>query len=428
MEECERFINANLHTIRSLMVSNTEDILALASQAGLINRAFKEEIRIQLDQPGDDPRKWFHYNSWKFPIKSRGYCDLSNICFHMRASSKTDKLAKCIKNCASSLFSYQNISAHTHVTKPETILSLAAAINELVRGLTAKSDENELFLQELDKNLKMLFEPKNNFLNQLFDTESFSNTQIIDNELITDLIKQNESLSAQVEVLEDKLTDNNTNHNGLVEELEYLKIREVDLVKVIRSKENELEKLKAESILKNDDNEILQSNEPHKSKEILNNSEYKILNSNSQNTEIIEKKDEIVSWDELFSELLTMRNRIKWSPIRPENWENILSKKIIWKFRSGEITSLNEWKTCPGVEFLYKKHQKTMDLQLEIFWEQIQDLINIYTPEMKECSKCKKLKIMEDFEDLELSHNSISENKNHLCKNCCWHKEIKLLE
>ncbi len=427
MEEFERFINTNLHMIRSLMVSSVQDILAEASRAGLIDRALKEDIRLQLEEPGEDPRKWFHYNSWKFPIKSKGYCDLSIICFNMNSSHQTQKLARCIKNCASGIFSYQNISAHTHITTPETIFSLAATINEIVKGLPANTDADESFLVELEEHLKFLFQPKNNFLNQLFDTEEFENTINTESDFFNELQEKNRNLTDQVEALEESLADKNTSEDGLLNEIELLKARETDLVSIIRNKDNEIEKIiKTEKFY--NENKINQSNQIFYEKDKAQNKGDKTLQFSDDNHEIEIQKDRIYSWDEFYSELVTLRNRIKWSEIRPANWENILSKKIIRKFRQGDITSLEEWKSYPGINFVYQKHKEIMDMQIALFWIDIQNLIKLYNPQKKKCTKCGNAKILEDFNDLESSSSRDSKENHQFCKQCVWHREIRLIE
>ena len=446
MEEFERFINVSLFKIRSVMVSNTEDILADAARAGLLDKELTGKIRVQFDNPGDDPRKWFHYNSWKFPTKFKGYCDLPVICYNMQASTKVEQIGRCIRSCTAGIFAYQNISAHTHITKPETVFSLAATANELLHGLVFKSANDISFYGELNAQLKLLFSPDNSFLNQIFDTDDFSNPQLIDNERFVALGAQNDHLKQIVENLEGKLTDKNTDRDVLLEENSYLRGREEELNKTILRKDTQIADLKnppancqtISPIIAPVDNQVTKNispadiSEPTTEEQSIFNVIDKLSDKSvQQEDDLIEVHNDIITnWDEFSSELLTLRNRIKWSQIRPENWENILSKKIIGKFRSAEITSIEQWKSYPGINYLYKKYQEIMDKQLDEFWSDIDGLVKVYHPIKTKCPKCERIKVIEDFFETEsqLSRDVNSSYSNVPCKQCNWHEGIRLLD
>ena len=310
------------------------------------------------------------------------------------------------------------------------MFSLAATVNEILHGLDFDGENGASFSDDIKTELEHLFLPSKNFLNILFNSdEVFGLACETSDGRIANLTEDNVKLKRDVEHLNEQLMvyesestqtdDENINWQIKISELEeklhQKTAQNLDLIQTNHNLENQILVQKDKVSLDPPDTEI----SIDRADELLEESPL-VLNK------------ENLSWDDLSSELLTLRNQIKWSNIRPENWQNILMRRIIDKFRSAEIETIAQWKETKGIRYHYIRHSEIMDLQLEIFWPQIRELLDFYRPEKYRCPKCEDIKVQDDFSDdvqIDVRLNAdLAPTADSPCKQCKWHENVTLIQ
>ena len=93
----------------------------------------------------------------------------------------------------------------------------------------------------------------------------------------------------------------------------------------------------------------------------------------TEREEISDGPKALMPWEDIRDELLVLRKRIKWSEIKPDNWQNILMEKPIIDIIGEEfISNLEEWKNNPEIARRYGREKEIMDRQIDQYWPDIQ--------------------------------------------------------
>ena len=416
MENFITLIKDRLDRIRDVLKSNAEEIFAKAQNSGVnINAStFSQQFANE-----DDYRQWFKPVCWRIEIFDGlvpRRIDLLTICFKAELPNSAKNRARHIQNQLASITSFLNEDAHVHVTRPAACFSLSAAIKAMLENLNFESD-NDL-QRELDEGLRTLFSSETAFLQRLFDTEedetpldSLTNPSLDPDDekpgaepdpevrqkfeqlakiwlkFKKDIEGMSISDKKMHEIALGWINDNN-------EDLPFFGTLNWENKEVLTDLESELGNGLSHVINLDPDWKMMLaslgelevadfSKHTHQflTRRVMENiAERRLFYTEPQEVEgenILETAQ--LDWSEVRIELLALRNKIRWSTHKPENWENILMAPIVERMGAMNIKSKEEWLSDSFIKQRYERSEEVtemMDRLLEEFWPDIQVLLD----------------------------------------------------
>ena len=156
------------------MIQNANVLLRLADEADAISTSALQTTASRFQNPGSDHRNWFKHWFWAAKLEARSG-ELKNVSFngfrnYFELDTRNHRRGTCLTNSAKAFDHYYNTLAHTHVLRPYSILSIAAALVEMINELDFEGRDNSELFSEINNQLKRLF-LKSSFPRRLFDTD-----------------------------------------------------------------------------------------------------------------------------------------------------------------------------------------------------------------------------------------------------------------
>lgn len=426
MKDFENFVYERLPDFRDVLIFNAKPIFEEAQKQELLTEENVRSVRQRFNRAPEDHRVWFKHSLWgvRSDKKDKEF-NLVSICFELKLSEKQKKKSRCINDTRQAIFDYLNVKAHSHVMNPQSIFVLAARLSEMTWLLDFPNEYADLF-SNINSQLIKLFSAKSRFLNEVLDAED---AQLNPEPPITSAPQtpaaEVASLRDEIAMLKEELAvigeKNPTLMQGMKRlwesklfSLEELLITDQIYIDDWDIGDETLNLSAARYWLKTDEgnfagDEIFMQLWNEIFEELMKLDETKFKSSvhqlvslvrmeaiyafvgpmkaayenyphgdeDTEWEEISNDPEALMPWEDIKGELLVLRQRIKWSGIKPENWQNILMEKPIIDIIEKEfISNLEEWKINPEIARRYGKEKEIMDRQIDQFWPQIQTVLD----------------------------------------------------